>query len=801
MLLIYLSIAWVIGILLGAKFSISPFWLLLSLLPLPFFFVFRQRKKLVMTLALIILVVLGGLVRYQSSLPVLDKNHVKFYNDQKIELKGIINRAPDVSDKSTHVYLSDIKINNSEGWKEVEGQVLLFVYRYPEYRYGDEILVEGELKTPQNFDDFDYRDYLADQGIYATMLFPKIEVLDTDKGFPPLVWIYSLRNRLSQAMTEILPEPQASLAQGMILGLRGNIPQSLKDNFMLSGTTHILVISGAHFNIVAGIMIGTGLWLFGKKHYLYIWLALVSIWIYALLTGMSPPVIRSAIMVSLFLIADLLGRQRSAITALAFAAAVMVAITPSILHYASFQLTFTATLGMVFVAPRLQAMGRRMISTKLGEEGFVVGSANWISDSLFVTLGVTVVIWPIVAYYFGIFSIVSPLATLLILPALPYLIFSGTVAASFGVFILPAGQVIGWLAWLFATYMLTVINGFADLYISSVKMEVFNPAWLWGYYIMLGSVLWFGSHRSSIKNTLNRLLSFTRKISFPPINIPVKWVVAPLVVIAILTTLIACTMPDNKLHINVLDVGQGDAILIQTPNRQDILVDGGPSAQAISGELGKYLPFWDRTIELVVLTHPHADHLNGLIETLKRYRVKQILYLDTDYQSPIEQEWLSLIREKQIKSTLALAGQVIDLGTDEITAQVINPTPDSTVPDDDNGIVLWLSAGKISFLLTSDISKEAELDLIMRQAVLPATVLKVSHHGSNYSSSTEFLAVADPELAVISVGADNDYGHPGEETLTRLVAEVGEDNIYRTDLNGTVEFITDGDRLWVRKDK
>jgi competence protein ComEC len=457
LLLIYLSCAWIIGILLGTKLSIPAIWLAVSLLPLPFVFIFRQHKKLIITSALLILVVLGGLVRYQSSLPVINENHLQYYNGQTaVELKGLVSQAPDVRDKSTHIYLSDIEMKTPDGWKEVAGQALLFVPRYPAYSYGDELLIKGKLETPQKIDEFDYQGYLANQGIYSTMLFPKIEVLDTGRGFRPLAWVYSLRNRLSQAMAETLPEPQASLAQGMILGIRGNIPQSLQDSFMLSGTTHILVISGSQFNIVAGILVSTGLWLFGKRRYLYIWLALAAIWVYALLTGMSPPVIRSAIMVSLFLIADLLGRQRSAITVLAFAAAVMVAITPTILRDASFQLTFMSTLGMVFVAPRLQSLGRKAIGATLGEEGFIVSTANWISDSLFVTLGVTIVIWPVIAYYFGVFSLVSPLATLLVLPALPYLIFSGAAAAVFGVLVLPIGQVLGWLAWLFASYMLVI---------------------------------------------------------------------------------------------------------------------------------------------------------------------------------------------------------------------------------------------------------------------------------------------------------------------------------------------------------
>jgi competence protein ComEC len=188
--------------------------------------------------------------------------------------------------------------------------------------------VKGKLQTPQAIDDFDYKGYLANQGIYATMFSPQITVTDMGKGFRPFGWVYSLRNRLSQAMAETMPEPQASLAQGMILGIRGNITPALQDSFIRSGTTHILVISGSQFNIVAGILVATGIWLFGKRRYFYIRLALAAIWIYALLTGMSPPVIRSAIMVSIFLCADLLGRQKSAMTAIGFAAALMAAITP-----------------------------------------------------------------------------------------------------------------------------------------------------------------------------------------------------------------------------------------------------------------------------------------------------------------------------------------------------------------------------------------------------------------------------------------------------------------------------------------
>jgi competence protein ComEC len=626
------------------------------------------------------------------------------------------------------------------------------------------------------------------------MLSPQTFLIGTGKGFRPLSWVYSLRNRLSEAMAATIPEPQASVAQGMILGIRSNVTPELQNNFIRSGTMYILVISGSQFNIVAGILLATGIWLFGKRRFFYIWPALGAIWIYALLTGMGPPAIRAAVMVSIFLFADLLGRQKSAMTAIGFAAAVMAAITPKILGDASFQLTFLSVAGIALITPRLQNWGKNIIAAKLGEEGFFVKTVNWMADSLWVTLGVTIAIWPLLVYYFGIFSVVSPLASLLVLPALPYLLGSGTLAAVLGIFLLPIGQIVGWLAWLAASYMLLVINGFAKLTFSAIDVGTISPALVWGYFAALALILWLIPKRKTVGAFFSRTASTLDKV-------PKKWAVPSLLVVAILTSTAAYAMPDNQLHVSFLDVGQGDAILIQTPNHQDILVDGGPSAQSISQQLSKHLPFWDRTIELVVLTHPHEDHLTGLLEVLQRYNVKQVLYLDTDYNTPDAEEWLNLIQQKHIKSTLATAGQEIDLGTKDTTLEVVNPTPASTVPAMDNGIVLKLSDEKISFLLTSDISADAEHDLITQRADVSCTVLKVAHHGSNDSSTAAFLAVADPKLAVISVGADNIFGHPGAETLQRLADVVGADNIYRTDKNGTVECITDGTKLWVRTER
>jgi len=262
---------------------------------------------------------------------------------------------------------------------------------------------------------------------------------------------------------------------------------------------------------------------------------------------------------------------------------------------------------------------------------------------------------------------------------------------------------------------------------------------------------------------------------------------------------VALTLPDDKLHVSFLDVGQGDAILVQTPNHQNILIDGGPSPQALNRELGKKLPFWDRTIDLVVSTQPQADHLAGLVEVLKRYKVSEVVESGIPYNTSTYQEWDSSVNESGVRRGRAIAGQEADLGGG-IKLEVLNPPEElfqGTSDDvDNNGVVLRLEWGEVSFLLTADIRYDGEFELIKERPGLQSTVLKVAHHGGNSSTTEQFLAVVDPQAAVISVG-NNPYGHPANETVERL----GKVKVYRTDMNGTVEFTTDGERLWMRAEK
>jgi competence protein ComEC len=805
-LLIYFSCIWVAGIWLGSIIHLPPALSLFGLVPLlTLFFSRRYRKPLVLAGLGMIVIVMAAVYSY-SSLYGIDEGKVRFYNDSGVtEIKGMVSAAPDVRDKSTRLTLAAAEIRLEDGWREAAGKVMVVVPRYPAYAYGDYLSVKGKLETPPRIDDFDYRGYLAHQGIYSTMYYPVVAVLDVGRGFKPLAWVYGLRSRLSEIMAEIFPEPQAALAQGIVLGIRSNIPADLQNDFAISGTTHLLAISGMNIGIMAGILLGIGLWLFGRRHHLYIWLALGAIWLYALLTGMSPPVLRGAVMASFFLFGEALGRQSSGIVALVLTAAIMVGVNPYILSDASFQLSFLAMAGLVFIFPVLRDAGRKIVSKYLGEEGSLVSFANVVVDTWGATLAAIIAIWPVLAYYFGFVSLIGPLATFLAMPALPIIIVIGALAGVIGIFILAAAQVVGWLAWLFLSYMILVVSSLAAPPLSSVDVGPVHPALIAGYYLLLMALIWLNNHHRKLRSPVAGQAGLMRaglNISFG-LSRGIKWLILPLLLLALIVSYTAATMPDDDLLVSFLDVGEGDAVLIQQGSSQ-ILVDGGPSPSAITQELSRRMPFWDRTIDILVLTHPHQDHLAGLLEVLRRYKVEQVLYLPSDYVSPVYDEWRRLIEEKEIKSIVAHSGLRIEFGN-SVSIKVLFPPEtllSGTESDvDNNSVVLRLEDGAVSFLLSGDIMSEAEWELIRNRADMASTVTKVAHHGSQTSTTSGYLSVVTPRAAAISCGVGNKFGHPDAEVLKRLQEKIGTANIYRTDTQGTIDFITDGTRLRVETAK
>ncbi len=276
-----------------------------------------------------------------------------------------------------------------------------------------------------------------------------------------------------------------------------------------------------------------------------------------------------------------------------------------------------------------------------------------------------------------------------------------------------------------------------------------------------------------------------------------RWVAA-LAFLAALAWLALRGLPDGKLHVYFLDVGQGDAILIQAPDGRQILVDGGPSPTALLNELGAVLPFWDRSLDLVVLTHPDGDHITGLIPALDRYRVARILDTHLADTAPLAGAWREGLARHQIARTVAERGMRIPVGQMQLTVLHPGPRPlKGTASDDNNNaIVLRLDYGQTSLLLTGDAESEGEADMIKAGMPLRAELLKVGHHGSKGATSASFLAAVAPRLAVIQVGAENSFGHPHPDILKRLAEARVE--ILRTDQHGRIEVISDGRTLQIK---
>ena len=227
-----------------------------------------------------------------------------------------------------------------------------------------------------------------------------------------------------------------------------------------------------------------------------------------------------------------------------------------------------------------------------------------------------------------------------------------------------------------------------------------------------------------------------------------------------------------------------------------MLIDGGPDPEALQRELGRVMPFWDRSLDLIVLTHPDADHLNGLVSVLERYKVSLVAETSVESESAQYASFRALAGRAETERVEAFAGQELRTG-DGVVISVLNPPADvpEWTPDlrNNSGVTLRVSYGDVSFLLPADIHRYTEEALVASGAPLQATVLKAAHHGSATSSSQAFLNAVQPEVVVVSAGLDNQFGHPAPEVVERLTGAVGEGNVFVTAEHGRMQFSTDGE--------
>jgi len=727
-----------------------------------------------------------------------------------IKLQGVVMEDPEPQGSVVRFRFRAERVNPGNGWQDASGDVLVMAKpslplaqerEAPFIRYGDSLELAGSLDMAPAYADFDYGDYLARQGILAIMSLPNVALISEGHGSEALALVYRWRGSLSSSLERSVPEPQAALAQTLLLGIRGGLPTDVKDAFRDTSTTHLLAISGMNVGVVLALVLPVSVFLLGRKRHLYLLLPLALLWLYGALSAFSPSVERAVIMATLYLAALALGRQRSAISALGFAAALMVALEPGVLYDISFQLSFAAMAGIVLLWPPLEDAANAALERILAQESWQQTTARWLVGGLAVSLAAVLASLPLLAFNFHRVALLSIPATLLALLALPMALVASLAAAIGGLIAPFLGQALGWLAWLPLSYLLGVVELLARIPGTVIAVGHTSAAMVCGYYVALAllmSLVWLAKHREAGWLPWRKKAPQIRDSKEQAWPAPATYAALSVAVIAGLLWTADLSLPDGKLHVTFLDVGQGDAAFIQTPEGQQVVVDGGPDPRQLLQALGKQMPFWDRTLDVVVLSHAHSDHLTGLVEVLERYRVAVIVDNPYPYDSPIHVQWRSLTEVEGVRVLEAEEGQAIKLGG-RVTLEVLNPPSPligGTSSDiDNNSTVLRIRYGDVSILFTGDLQREGEMSLVARDAAMESAVLKVAHHGSVTSSSMEFLNVVQPRIAVVSVGANNSFGHPSPEVMGRLV------NVLRTDKSGDISLVSDGHSIQIHKQR
>ncbi len=667
----------------------------------------------------------------------------------------------------------------------------------PYFDYGDLVTVSGTLRRPEPFGGFDYPAYLAAQGIAGIMSADSAEIAGESGGWRK--WPYSLRGRLSESIEDTIPYPQSALGQALLLGLRGDLPPEMVQDFRGTGTPHLLAISGLHVGVLVVMFLAASAWLFGRRGFYFLAVPLIAVWAYALVSGMPPSVVRAAVMGSVYLVAVGIGRPGSILPALALSAGLMTVISPEIVQRVSFQLSFAAMAGIALTQPFIPRWSPE--STAPGRSWWAPLALPMVRAPLMMLIiswSAMLATWPLLAFNFREVALPGIIVTVLALPAMPFIMAGTLAAAAVGLVSTTLGQFIGWMVWAPTSYLIELVK----IAPKWTLQTDWAGNWLVAvWYLALGASLLLlkpgrlGWLWSRVKDQAGEL---TRRPMEPAKTLPIITGAVFMTAAAIALWWQVGTGGDGDLHVYFFDVGQGDSALIVTPEGRQVLVDGGPAPDSAIRALSEAMPEGDRSLDLVVVTHLDADHSRGLIDVLDQYEVGAIVAGTESSTASMYAQWQAGVERNKVDVVSVHQGYALDLGS-RVVAEVLNPRSGISGGGSANNdaLVLRMTYGSVSFLLTADIEAQTESLLALMGAGIESTVLKVAHHGSKASSTAGFIDAVGPAVALISVGGDNSFGHPNDEVIGRLMRQIGGENIYRTDRHGDVEFVPDGVELWV----
>ncbi|HLF78830.1 MAG TPA: DNA internalization-related competence protein ComEC/Rec2 [Dehalococcoidia bacterium] len=732
------------------------------------------RWRLGLAIALLTTVFVAGLLRYNAARPSGEPSGAALLNEgAAVSLRGTVAEEPEQRQTSQRLHLK-LEAREVDGvWQEINGGALVTTRPFPRFEYGDVLELRGRLQTPPRFEGFDYREYLARKGIGSLSAYPALKRVGSGGGSDVLRALGDARGSLGDALARSMPEPESALARGILLGERASIPRDLTQDFNDAGISHLVAISGYNVMLVAGFAVAALSWVLGRRQATVLAMALAMV--FALFVGATPSVLRAAVMAQVVLGASLAGRPNSARGAVLLTGAALTAWQPSLIDDVSFQLSFAATLGIVLIARPLEVRLRAVMP----------GAVGMLAEPAAVTIAASLAAQPIIAASFGRLSLVALPANLLALPAFPVIMLTSAMTALGGFVSQDLGRALGDVTYLPLAYLAWLGRTAAGLPGSSTSLG--DVGSFEGAFVFTGL--------AAVAIALARWWRRPTPDLAPTLRFrPALWAAAIIVVLSGFVWRDALQAGESDLRVSILDVGQGDAILIETPAGHRILVDGGPSGDRLNLALDRELRSSVHRIDLMVLTHAQDDHVTGLVSILERYDVGAALTSPMQGKTAAYEAWREAVRENNVPLREGVAGEWVDLGGGA-RLEVVSPPPRLLEGTDDDvnnsSVVLRLVYGEVSFLLTGDLAAEGEAALLGSGGTLGSTVLKVGHHGSDGSSTPVFLNAVGPRLAVMSVGADNTYGHPSPTTRLRLAGVP----LLRTDQHGTVRLRTDGRRL------
>lgn len=735
-----------------------------------------RRPRIAQALLQLLVVMLGISLHSVQRMEIgADRLHPKS-DAEMIRVKGVIENIPVVKEYSVQFFV----VIDSMTWEKrtiVDSRrVLVIAKRKPGQRkglaQGKYVSFSGTLEPfprPRNPGDFDYGRYLELQDVHGVISTELNLIKVSQPKEPPgkIIDISEIRRDLIAIIDRFHGRAQASFLNGIILGERRGISPDLKQSFVNTGTIHVLAVSGFNVGVVALIFyIFFGLWRF--KKWQVILLTIVGLLFYMVLTESSPSVVRATIMACVILTSQLIESKVNIYQSLGVAALIILFLDPDQLFDVGFQLSFAAVISIVYFYPKFESLISR-IPHKIGK----IRAVDYLLKLFAVSLAAQIGTLPFTAYYFERISIVALGANLLVVPMVVV-----NTAIGFASIILSFAS--DWAAQSFSalnnaivSVLLTVVDRAALLPFAYVETSNLGASFPILYYLGIIGIVNINKVRVR-KLALFLILCAANVIVYAEVF----------------------RNQDQVCEMTFLDVGQGDAIFIKTPQGKNVLIDAGPkSLNYDSGEriIGPYLKRRGiRSLDAVLITHAHSDHIGGVGYLLETFHVDRLIESEVGGTSETYANIYDEALRKGTKMITVRAGEKIELD-ESMRIYVLHPSISSFHVTNINNVsvVLKVVYGSKTFLLVGDAEQEAEEVLLKRyQDFLQSDVLKIGHHGSKTSTTDAFLHAVGPREAIISVGRKNKFKHPSPSILAKLTK--CNININRTDARGAIILRTDG---------